>query len=885
MAYDLATSRLAEATKQMEQRRPDIQRGLTIQGEIKEKMALLDTRDMEMQKAQMDFEERKKELESKKRELEDLGKHINTLQYSIQGLSIYRTMFEKFDTVKSKLTDLEKESIANATLHREIQELQTSEQNINHLLEKSNRELQKSGDVLSARKGEVTIYEQQNRAINIHQLQQNIATNTARLASLRSAKNLWTRLVKTYDEAEEAQVQVNASRIAIDQLTKDLTRLDQEIDTAAQYFKTAQENYSYHNSQSIEAMRRNLKEGAPCPVCGGTHHPYHTESAREMGKIFEDIEQHYKEASEQLEELKNKARNLRATLANKQGMYEVEQRNYTRIIATLQSGQEEWQEYTTLDSTFKECSASVNRQARMITLEQLIDNTESALNRQQEELRTYSKNQETINTLNQLIRSLSERVAEETSQASQLDAQLKIIRSKQNDYKQHINISDRRLKEIYSDLDLMITDSGWMAKWRSNPEHYSSHLSALFHDWNDTSKKLDEALQKRELTTNFVHQQEKELQVAQQSINATRDHRDATRELMRIKQDELTALFGSRTPEQVDEDLREIVRNVTEQQLAAKVHYDNAQNELAEISGSKRKLEEDFLHFTQQYTQQSSQLDLWMHNYNRDHSPLRFAELERIFTDKRDWNALRRHIAECKDLLTVTQNTRNLAEQQLNIIRLDNMRPDSSQGETRESLTESLALTEQHIKETTERYNRCADKLKLHQKALHDAQLMQKRFAEAEDNLRWWQRLNSLFGSSDGKKFREIAQSYTFEYLVQQANAQLRQLSPRYRLRTVEGTLALQIIDCEMFDQQRYVSSLSGGETFVVSLALALSLANLSSEGLSIGSLFIDEGFGNLDQDSLNLVMQALANLQSQQKDSNYLQRDHADFQSFFAQQ
>ena len=158
-----------------------------------------------------------------------------------------------------------------------------------------------------------------------------------------------------------------------------------------------------------------------------------------------------------------------------------------------------------------------------------------------------------------------------------------------------------------------------------------------------------------------------------------------------------------------------------------------------------------------------------------------------------------------------------------------------------------------------------SEKLALHNKALHEAELMRKRFDDAEENLRWWQRLNTLFGSADGKKFREIAQSYTFEYLVQQANAQLCQLSPRYRLRTVEGTLALQIIDCEMFDQQRYVSSLSGGETFVVSLALALSLANLSSEGLSIGSLFIDEGFGNLDQDSLNLVMQALANLQSQQ--------------------
>lgn len=865
MAYDLATSRLVEATKQMELRRPDIQRGLTIQGEIKEKTALLETRDAEMLKAQLDLDERKQEFTLKKEELDNLGKHINKLQYSLQGLSIYRTMFEKFDTVKSKLTDLEKESLNNSTLHREMQEQQVAQQRLNQVLEKSNREVQKSSDLLSTRKAEVAVYELQNRTVNVAQLQQNIADNTQRITSLKAAKNLWMRLVKTFDEAEEAQIQANASRIAIDQYTKDLVRLDQEIDVANQNFKAAQENFTFHSSQSIEAMRRNLKEGAPCPVCGGTHHPYHTESAREIGKIFENIEQRYKETSDHLEELKNKARNLRATLANKQGKYEVEQRNFERLLGDIQSGQSEWQEFVALDSTFKECSSSVNRQARMITLEQLIDNAESALHRQQEELSIYSKNQENINALNQLIRTLSERVAEETSQASQVDAQLKIVRSKQHDMKQRIDLSDRRLKEIYSDLDLMITDSGWMAKWRSNPEHYAAHLSSLFHNWIDTSKKLDEALQKRELTETFIHQQDKELQVAQQNLNASRERRDETRELMRMKQDELTSLFGSLTPEQVDKDLRDIIAEVTEKQLEAKVHYDNAQTELAEITGSKRKLEEDFLHFTQQYTQQSSQLDLWMHNYNRDHSPLRFTELERIFTDKRDWNALRRQIADCKDQLTVTQNTRNLAEQHLNLVRQDTMRPDSSQGETRDSLTEQLATTEQHIKETNERYGRCAEKLMLHNKAIHDAALMNKRLEDSEKNLGWWQRLNTLFGSADGKKFREIAQSYTFEYLVAQANAQLRQLSPRYRLRTIEGTLALQIIDCEMFDQQRYVSSLSGGETFVVSLALALALANLSSEGLSIGSLFIDEGFGNLDQDSLNLVMQALANLQSQQ--------------------
>ena len=65
-----------------------------------------------------------------------------------------------------------------------------------------------------------------------------------------------------------------------------------------------------------------------------------------------------------------------------------------------------------------------------------------------------------------------------------------------------------------------------------------------------------------------------------------------------------------------------------------------------------------------------------------------------------------------------------------------------------------------------------------------------------------------------------------------------------------------------MFDRPRYVHSLSGGETFVVSLALALGLASLSSGSLRIGSLFIDEGFGNLDRDSLDTVMEALANLE-----------------------
>ena len=122
-----------------------------------------------------------------------------------------------------------------------------------------------------------------------------------------------------------------------------------------------------------------------------------------------------------------------------------------------------------------------------------------------------------------------------------------------------------------------------------------------------------------------------------------------------------------------------------------------------------------------------------------------------------------------------------------------------------------------------------------------------------------------MFGSADGKRFRDLAQTLTFSFLVEHANHHLRRLTSRYQLNVLKGTLALEVIDHDMLDEHRFVHSLSGGETFIVSLALALGLASLSSNTLNIGSLFIDEGFGNLDEESLDLVLTTLSALEAGQ--------------------
>jgi exonuclease SbcC len=130
-----------------------------------------------------------------------------------------------------------------------------------------------------------------------------------------------------------------------------------------------------------------------------------------------------------------------------------------------------------------------------------------------------------------------------------------------------------------------------------------------------------------------------------------------------------------------------------------------------------------------------------------------------------------------------------------------------------------------------------------------------------------WDKLRALIGSADGSVFARFAQGLTLERLTILANRHLVQLNPRYSIRRAAdgeaGDLELEILDHYQADAARPMRSLSGGESFLVSLALALGLSELASGRTSIESLFIDEGFGSLDADTLEIAMSALENLQA----------------------
>ncbi|MDL2207468.1 AAA family ATPase [Desulfovibrio sp. OttesenSCG-928-M16] len=138
--------------------------------------------------------------------------------------------------------------------------------------------------------------------------------------------------------------------------------------------------------------------------------------------------------------------------------------------------------------------------------------------------------------------------------------------------------------------------------------------------------------------------------------------------------------------------------------------------------------------------------------------------------------------------------------------------------------------------------------------------------AQKKECLRWGN-LHVLIGSADGKKYRNFAQGLTFEMLIGHANLQLRKMTDRYLLiRDDTSPLELNVIDNYQAGEIRTAKNLSGGESFIVSLALALGLSHMAGKTVRVDSLFLDEGFGTLDDESLDTALDTLAGLRQEGK-------------------
>lgn len=182
-------------------------------------------------------------------------------------------------------------------------------------------------------------------------------------------------------------------------------------------------------------------------------------------------------------------------------------------------------------------------------------------------------------------------------------------------------------------------------------------------------------------------------------------------------------------------------------------------------------------------------------------------------------------------------------------------------------LDEQLQALQLELRELSQRQGELRAQLQADDARRSSQQALFAEIAAQQSEHALWQQLNGLIGSADGAKFRKFAQGLTLDHLIHLANRQLTRLHGRYQLaRKSSGELELEVCDTWQADVARDCRTLSGGESFLVSLALALALSDLVSHKTSIDSLFLDEGFGTLDGETLEVALDALDNLNASGK-------------------
>ena len=274
--------------------------------------------------------------------------------------------------------------------------------------------------------------------------------------------------------------------------------------------------------------------------------------------------------------------------------------------------------------------------------------------------------------------------------------------------------------------------------------------------------------------------------------------------------------------------------------------------------GQIAQLEKELVRLTAVLQQDELKINEWLTLQKET-----YAELEQLLSKDKNWIlAEKQALSALKEKETVFRAVLSERRQKKEEHQQAPLKPDTT--ESRELLTETLTACTAAKEAETGRLAQIEVTIQNHIKGIERIAGIKKELEEKTSIYENWAKLNELFGSQTGTKFKEIAQGYTLDVLLLYANRHLQDLAPRYELQRIPDTLALQIVDLDMMGEVRSVHSLSGGESFLVSLALALGLSSLSSNRMNVESLFIDEGFGSLDMDTLRIAMDALERLPMQ---------------------
>jgi len=711
---------------------------------------------------------------------------------------------------------------------------------------------------------------------------------------------------------DELSVQVEKIDAVLPVMSNDLTKLasliaDNESAISAAKEKRQDKQTQLHLLQKVAKLEdyiADLKDGHPCPLCGSLEHPYSadhphlipdTEADQTQQQItdldmtiadLEDtlskhritqatVRQQFAQAEEQQTLLNHQIQKLKIDID--QLVSSVLNKGYSRFITeTLKSLA---QIETHVDALSLLDSSKIELGKRRESLKNTLTQYETlseSLSTMRNDIEALDKEQrELTSTINEIesnsekiawaIENLDKKYHDNFSELTVLKIDILALLNKysadkhQSDAKTAIRSSLQSLQPLITSIENQTVLSNVDAQAHINTlRRCHSALLEIKQQFNDYRE--DQQTFKTSLG-----QLETKIETKQSQLDKEENELVKISQLAAEKADTLTQLktnrddvLADKDPEAEEKRLRDALDQAKTTQISAQRQLDNAEHILNQLLDQQRQL-------TEQVTTVKITLSSQEDSFKSILTASDFAD-EIDFTNARlpidERNAFRQQqqhidyaLKQAQSLLDATQKT--LADKKANPLTVDD----------RETLVQQQSQAQDEFNKRIESIGAISQRLKDNEDKKTTQQAQLDAINAQKGELQVWQQLHKLIGSSDGKKFRTFAQGLTFDLMVTHANTQLQKMSDRYLLaRDDNSPLELNVIDNYQGGEIRSTKNLSGGEGFIISLALALGLSQMASQNIRVDSLFLDEGFGTLDEESLDIALDTLTNLQQEGK-------------------
>ena len=758
--------------------------------------------------------------------LEELRAALTGLEERPKQLVTLQIQASKKSQKKAKLRDLYNQQKSNAESIIKQSQLERE------LLRKAEQVYQELALKFSEKKEENSV----------DNLETQIAGLRKNQVIFESAKEQAELIIKLSTELQEKDKSLTETIDEIAKVKKQLTELETTKQPVTEVVDLLKQNLQLEQKvQSFEAERGKLADQSPCPLCGSLEHPY----AKGNLASLTETEKSLQEKTLLLEKLTTEEQQLKLQLVSFEAKRKSDQSVYNSEQARLNAMQLKWQ------SLCQQLQLELKPEDRD-QLNQLIYQGESTV-------ANLVKNLQVLKQLDSQLRKAEKELSRQQKATADLRLseekvtnQLKALKEQEESIDCELNQLQSASKGLQLQLDTEL--SIYNESTGNEPTALVGNLRQKVKFFTSKETRLNELKSQLDSIQVQIKAKEEALTLLAkrevQGVEYISKIQSAVDQLVQERQ----KLLGDRVPDTEEARLQQQFEQNEKLLQDSQQQSQTASQSLQSATANEKRLNEeiDVINSKLRPCRERLNQQLELSGFEDEQ------QLAKALRKPEVINQLRLLQKSLTERQTALNRDREKLHKELQVEE-----SKTRSGLSVSELTEKLSETSELYKSLLQQKGAIKERLELQAKLVSSRKQLYEEQKKQQQECQRWGKLNELIGSADGRKFRRFAQGLTFDMMISLANTQLARLNTRYVLRrNPEEALGLQVLDTFQADTIRSTKNLSGGEQFLISLALALGLSQLAGRSNSgkvarIDSLFLDEGFGSLDQETLDVALAA----------------------------